>query len=1243
MNRQYAFLVFGIALCLGCGASKPSSQTASAHPTIEELRQDAQDKPQDGNVIKRLALAELLADDGDPSRANEELAKARTLKPNDPLLLLMSGVEVNMHGDADAAFELFAQAIIKSSESNAPENRLVSEVAAAAIGALQTIVPRYRARISPLLELFNGAHQLGPATSQLLANSLIEVAYRNGDLQAVKSIAKNQGCLTEWQAAGPFGPRMLLGFDQDFAADAMGPMKSKYDLGPGRGVHPTAELEARGCRVHLGSKTSPGGGTTYAKSSINVTKTGNYVVRLETPNSTEMKIDGKVVLRLDRRKTVTPRISFHNVSLSAGKHEVAVKITTRHPNPVVLVSISDANGLGLSRSNPQDAYTDPTQAALAWPADTYLWPTVQVARGDILGARQTVSTTGANTAALLSTIKSGIAQSDPHKPDDMRRDEARKLLRSAAARDPKAWYPAMQLARLTAAEGRDQEAIKDLRRGHKLWPKVKAFPILLSQLMLNRGWDADADRYVDVAYENSEDMCDPIQLQLSRAQRNDHVDDIEKYIELALACDARSNERFARLTRLSKWDEAKTELDRLQALEPKQSHSRYLPARLSLARSTKDDGAIDKLILEMRQSRPQSSLHPVAQADRMFAQKQSDKAISILSDAINKQPSEMGDLRRLRKALGGKHALADYRVDGEKALKTFIESGRSYDQPQVLVLDYSATRVFKDYSALTVVHQIYKLQSEEAVDEQGEFSVPAGAYLLQLHTIKPDGSRLEPDAIGGKDTISLPSLAVGDYVEYEYVKSADPPAGIPNGMLGGGFFFKNVEVPFDRSELLVIAPSSMKVTVDSRGDAPKTQRETKGDLQMLRWRVDQSAPLVQEPSSVAAREFIPSIFWGIHADWQKFVEGLSDLLADRDVADPEAKGLAEKITKGQNTDLKKARAIYQWVIKNVENNDNVFGLSPAMLASRTGNRARVIHYLCGLVDVKSELLLVRSFGADQTKSELADESTYTNLLLRVGSGSDTVYTGTSSRGAPFGYVAPAFRGQDALLLSPKLTKIMVPDQTVQQDTRHISTDVDLHKDGSATLKVVERYTGLSAISWRDNLDGIAEAMLNQRFEEAYLGQLIAGASLKSLKIEGRKNAEQPLVMRYEFDVPSLGRRQGPSWIVPTLFASGLASSFARLPQRTTTQISGPVDNLIQTTIHAPKNAVMPKAPESVALSHGLSSFRSDATLKDRTITIERSIKVPLLRVKPNDYGPFAQFCRSVDEAEGKELRITLPQ
>lgn len=1238
-----ALIALGLLLSVACGGTQ---HTATPQPGIDDVRARAAARPNDPVAQSELAIAEFLMDGGDASRVQEQTERALALSPDDERLHLVAGLEAYLHGHPSVALGHVLSTLDKASASRRPNASAVAEVASAALEELANITPEFRERTAEAIAArLATPGRLGPATTQTLTDSLIIAAYQRGDREAVTAAAAAQGCVPEWRVAGPFGPRELLGFDTRHGALAAGPLADEYDLGPFQGTRPTRMLESRGCGVHLGGGPTPSGGTTYAEAFVEVPSDGDYVVRLETPNSVELYIDdvGSPVVRLDLRHMSSPRVTFHRVTLSAGRHELTVKVTSRHPNPILMVSLTGDDGRAMAAHASTGAEFTGALPEGDDALSIYLRAAVSTARGDVVGAREALRQAGDASATVLAT-RAAVALSDPMRPADMRRDEARRLLRRMRDLDQDAWFPALQLARLAATDGRDVHAISELREHTERWPEMLAFPLSLAEMLLGRGWDAEADRAIRAARVAVPDACAPLRAQLSSAQRRDRTAIVEASIEALQACDARTNVRFSQALRTRRWDIAAAELDRLAALEPAQSRVQILGSRLEVARGRADMAQLDRLLEGIAAERPRSSSTVLAQVDRLLAQDRHADALGALEAALVRDPESMAELRLTQRSLGGDDIMAPYRVDGAEVLTSFEASGREYDQPQVLVLDYTVMRVFEDHSALELTHNIIRLQSEEAVDAQGEFQAPEGAELLRLQTVKADGTRLEPDLIAGKDTISMPSLAIGDYVEFEYVRVIDAPRGLPNAVLGTRFFFRSFEVPFDRSELTLVMPSQMEPVIDPRGPAPETQMRIEGDLRILRWGVSESRPLIQEPGSVSMREYMPSISWGVNARWQPFLDGLRDVLADRDIVDPAAERLARVVLgEGAATDMAKARLLYNWVLANIENNNDVFGLAPSMLAGRTGNRARVLHYLLGLSGVASDLVLVRSYGSDQTRSELADDDTYSFLVVRVGTGSDAKFLVTTARGTPFGYVPAALRGQDALVLSAADNRITLPAGDESPDHHDIEALAVLAADGSARVTVIESFRGAGAIQWRGDLEGIAAALLEQRFEEGYVSRLMPGASLVSLRITGQDNADEPLALRYTFDVPALGRRQGGHFIVPGLFPSNLSPTFARLATRTTAQLMTTATAVdVRLRIQTPDGT---PAPEDLAAVHlegpnGARFEASSATVDGETL-IERTLRMPRMRVSSDDYAAFARFCREADQGEARELSLSL--
>ena len=1220
---------------VGCG---PAIRNAGP-PTIEDLRRRAADAPDDADAQRELAAGELLLSGGDASRAREQIQRALALAPRDERVSLLAGMEAELHGDPARATGGYVDALEAAAASADRDAPFVAETAVGSLRELSNSTPGFIARVEgPLEGVLASPGAIGPVARHGVGLLLAELAYRRGATDAAQSIERSLGCPASWRVAGPFGPWDLLGFDSDTPATGAGPLADRYDLGPGRGERETRDHDAQGCAIHLGQGPIAAGGTTVAETSVTAPTAGTYVVRLESPNPIELFIDGTSVARLDRRRERIATTTFHEVELTAGQHEISMKIASRHPNPVAAVAIrpaSDRNGRrAMQRPVSEGIFGD------------YLRTVVALSRGDIASAQTGLARHAGteNASTIMLVLRSAAVLGDPLMPADVRRDSARRYLRMAKRRDDNAWYPVAQLARLEAAEGHADRAIDSLRHAHRTWPNVIDIALTLDDLLIGKGWLEDSDEVSRRAYERAPDVCRTINAVLRSARRRDRVDAMESLVDAAMACDARSDAGYRRLIERRSWAEARAELARLASLTPRQDRAGLVTEELDLARAEGDDAAVARILSEHRQRFPRDTGAVVAETDRFWARGDSRQALHTIDAALVAEPAAMLELTRLRRALDGASVLEPYRLNGAEILRQFEASGRTYDEPQVLVLDYTVIRVYPDGSSLELTHNIFRLQSEEAVDEHGEFQVPDGAHLLALHTIKADGRRIEPDAIAGKETVSLPSLSPGDYVEFEYVRPKPPPRSFPGGYAGDRFYFRSFEVPFDRSELTLIMPENMPMALDPRGPAPQAVERRTDGLRVMRFRVDESRPLVAEPQSVAAREFIPSVNVGVNATWDSFATGLRDVLSDRDVADRGARRLAVQVAgDAANSDPGQAAArLYDWVLENIEDNNDLFGMAPAMLKARAGNRTRVLRYLLGLVHIRADLALARSVTSDQTRSELADGDTYEHPLLAVELGDERVILWTASRGAAFGYLPPQLRGQDAILLDEQATRLTLPNGDGSDDHRLLEIVVRMDEGGGADVHVMETLHGIGAVTWRDNLEGIPEAMLEQRFEEAYVARLVAGAELTSLVIHGREDRSEPLKLEYAFTVPAFGSREGGLWTVPGIFPTRVAPVHARQPSRTTAQVVLPgLDLDVVVEVHLPEGAEFARTPTDQNLSAAGSRFTLRTTREDRELRIERRIRMPIMRVETNAYEAFAQFCRSVDEFEAQEIAIRM--
>ncbi|GAB4209036.1 MAG: hypothetical protein OHK0013_28040 [Sandaracinaceae bacterium] len=1220
------------AFLVGCGAGVSPRSTI---PNVDDYRRRAAAAPTDPEAALARAEAELFVNGGDTTAAGPAIARAMELGASGVRTQMLAAIDADLHGRHVDALGAYLGALESAARSDDPWAPVIAEVAVASVVEYDDSVPGYVTRVRPVFErLFAEPGAIGAMARHAIGNVLIDFAYRRGEMDAVRALVAGQRCLPSFRVAGPFGPRQLLDFDRALPPEEAGPLAAEYDLGIGRGRRATRDAEGRGCAVHLGNGPVGGPGTTYAEATFTVPSAGTYTIRLETPNAVELFVDDRSVARVDRRVEPMGRTTLHALALSAGEHRLMAKVSTRHPNPILVVTVFDGDvseevdlGPEVREAHPLAHYLDVTRA---------------MARADWVAARERLGEVDLDLAPTVPLVlATAIAFGDPLRGQQVARDDALRFVTEARERDPGAWYPQIQAARFEAENGRVREAITMLREGMDRFPEVLGFPLSLVDVLQARRWNDQIEPVLAAMLTRAPDACRPVRAALNRAIERGRMPEAGRLSERLVGCDARSDARMQHLLRQRRWDQAAAELSRLASLEPRTNRFAVLDSELTIARARNDQARIDQLLRELGELMPQSQNVVLAEVDRLMARGDEQGARERLLLAFAREPEAMADLRRLARGVFHESPLEPYRRDGAEVIRAFAASGRTYaNAPQVLVWDYTVSRLMPDGTTLELTHQIYRAQSEEAIDDLGQFEAPEDALLLTLRTIKADGTRREPDRIAGLEHIEMPSLEVGDYVESEYIRVKPPTATFPGGAVGDRFYFQSFEVPFDTSQLTLVVPGDVDVQVDPRGSAPETQVRTEGDTRIYHWEVHQAQPLRPEPGAVNPREFLPSIGWGVRASWPQLVESLRDVLADRSVRDPAAERLVREIAGEPGSSAEqRARRIYHWLLENVEDTSDVFGHAAPMLSARTGSRSRLFVYMLGLAGIDADLAIVRSFAFDATESEVPDDDTYGDLAVRVQGSTGPIWVETGLRRAPFGTLSPLVRGQDALILDAPFerTRVTMPEDEV--DLRSIDVDLALEADGNARATVTETFRGVGGATWRNELADVPEAQLEDLFERNYVARLLPGARMRSLRITGREDPEQPLVFRYEIEVEDIGRVEGGARLLPPIFPSSLTGSFARLASRERTQIVPAVAVDLRMAIHAPPGTrVEPPEDRTFEGRDGM-RLRYTSTPTADGVVVERHVRMHRMRIPPTEYAAFAALCREADEHEQREIRV----
>ena len=155
--------------------------------------------------------------------------------------------------------------------------------------------------------------------------------------------------------------------------------------------------------------------------------------------------------------------------------------------------------------------------------------------------------------------------------------------------------------------------------------------------------------------------------------------------------------------------------------------------------------------------------------------------------------------------------------------------------------------------------------------------------------------------------------------------------------------------------------------------------------------------------------------------------------------------------------------------------------------------------------------------------------------------------------------------------------------------------------------------------------------------------LFPGAILEELDIEQATETDVPLVMKYSFRVPSLGRwsEGGASFQVAPLVPGMLGQRYAREADRRYDRVfPNSVHTRLSMDLRLPAGMEVVALPPTQTLEESGGTFFSTAAERSaQGMRWTRETRIPARRIKAPDYKAFADFCRAVDQVEASEIAL----
>ncbi len=1219
----------------------------------------------DPSLADWAALAE-----GRPDQAAAGFAARLAAVPTDPVALFGRATIAAGRGESRAALDDDVALLRALSAAPSPWSNALAPVAAARVRELfDEIGPAQEAVVAVALRpaVLARSAALPWAARLELARLAEEIDRRAGNPAGMARDALAAGCAPALYDAGRLGPLPHL--------DALSPDPASARVPSG-----WRAIAASGCHFDLAPSLDGRADARLLRAAVEVAA-GSYDVVIDDPGEAWLVVDGAAFPHGSTRR-YGPRTGATRLTLSAGRHELALRVATSAGETRLMLAVfSAASGGSVQFVDPR--VSGATGKAVAAPvadgapprtgsggADAlYVYCAAFLA--DRLGSVDDAATLADRLGAwprfaLGAALAGEIARHDPTVPGPFARDAARRLLRAAVTADAglaRAWQT---LATIELEDDRPRDAIDAAGRARSAAPRWWAPELMLARVLGLRGLDFDAAAALSRAETKAAPQGLPCVVLEALRRDAEERRDLARQDRLTTALGSCAGSVELRADRARARGQVGAALSMLAtevALDPERDDLGADRARLLVA-AGQTDQAIRELTAWVAHD-PADAQRRVRLADAQVAAGQAAEARRTISEALSTRP-DVPEVRRAARSLGVPLPLDPWRVDGREAIRAFERARRAQPvaAPAVIALDRDVTRVFPTGATMTLTHEIVRVDSKDAIDRFGEIAVPAGAEILTLRTHKRDGSTREPEEIAGKETVSAPDLQIGDYVEWELLETHPPAAAFAPGFLLDRFYFQSFDAPMARSELTLILPGGLRLDLDARAGAPRAAETTTPDGARVLAFVATGVPqLFAERSAVPAVEYVPSVRASSGITWVGWARYLTEQLHDAVRVAPAVRALAAKLRESSGGDpARTAAAIVDWVTSHVEATDELAVPAGVTLARGRGSRVTLALALASELGVPAHPVLARSrltadAGAAVPPQELDDFSD-TLVSFDVPSAASPVYADLRLRHAPFGYVPPGLDGARTLSLVDGSFGLA---RSRSDDHRNIDMTIRLDERGSGVAVATEELAGWPALEWAELLDrfGADRDRLREDFEQRWLGVQFPGARLRDLDVELPRDAAGRVGharVRYSFvashlavpvDRPGAGAGGREMRIAPTFFRSQPGRRFAAEPQRSTALVLGfDVPTRMTATVELPGAARLDARMDGDLVVARAGGYRFVETRdvepgRPNVIVLRRESTLPIMRVAPDQYAGVAAELRRVDGAEQAEIRIRL--
>jgi transglutaminase-like putative cysteine protease len=588
-------------------------------------------------------------------------------------------------------------------------------------------------------------------------------------------------------------------------------------------------------------------------------------------------------------------------------------------------------------------------------------------------------------------------------------------------------------------------------------------------------------------------------------------------------------------------------------------------------------------------------------------------------------------------------------------------------QPDITVERYASSYdVNADGTFTGTVEVLKRLNTKAAVEGASPLRISYNAELqtveiVEAYVLKPDGKRVNVPATSIKTELSPEAVAAPEFTSFKLQSVT-----FPELKTGSAVFFKfrltQTKPIFDgHFDMLEVFPAnsvwdSVQVSVSAPANYPlywdgvdveggRLADGADGRAHWL-WKAQVKEALTYEPAATDIMDYSPRLAISNFQDYKALGAAYWAEAGKKSAPTPAVRALAGEITKDIAEPQAQARAIYQWVNKNIRYLAILVGRgtiipheADAILEHRYGDckdYATLLQSLLAAKGIESVPVVVRA-DTSNWFPKVPAMLFFNHMILYLPS--LDIYLDATNPNTPFGVLPMLEAGKNVLLAGEQTGTAQIPQGKPQENLIESQTQISVLADGDLKAASSVSYHGRMEMLYRP----LFGDMKLEQSEDAFkivLAMYGHKGTGRFVNIGNAYRTGEAFKLGMEIELVDAARLPGPaSLAIPAgidLNSFADLAKLVELEKRKTVLLSGAFNFRQQFSLSFPQGINVGALPQDISFENAAGRYTSVYKNEAGVVQIRRELIINQDIYTPKEYPAFRELImKSVEDAKAQ--------